>query len=151
MNEEFLVTPSPEQSAKTVRHDAALARRAIRERWPISDEKRAIVVERLATIVEACDDERATVRAASALLEADKLNMEQEKRDLGIVERVDVTSNGAALPAPQLNVAVIDRIAALTNHFAALEGAGNGDLAGHDSGKPVDTRHGESGPDPKAG
>lgn len=84
----------PYAPSKSDRHDAKVIGRAIRERWPIPDDVRASIPLFLGAIVAGSDDARAQVAAARALIEADKVNMEQEKRDEGIPDRVDVTTQG---------------------------------------------------------
>jgi hypothetical protein len=76
------------------RWEMRLARRAMKQRWPISDQLRKDIVTRLRAVIRAPECERSLVHAAKALLDADKLNMEQEKRDQGIADRIDITSGG---------------------------------------------------------
>lgn len=78
--------------------DVKLLNRALKNRWPMSDALRANVVESLATVLKvAGDDPRAVVGAARALIEADRLNMEQENLD------------GASGDSGSINVTVKDR------------------------------------------
>lgn len=53
---------------------------AIRGRWPLSEEARAAVVGRLMALLGA-DEDRVAVSAAKALIDADRLNLQQEVRD----------------------------------------------------------------------
>lgn len=81
--------------------DLRLLRRAIRERWPLTDEQRAKLPLWLVEIVG--DDEldvRGRVGAAKVIVEMDKLNMMQEQHDQGGQRvNVDVTSGGKPLGA----------------------------------------------------
>ncbi len=85
------------------RSDLALYRRAVRDRWPIDPEKRPAIAEQMTKLVEArgaegiadagdddswAVDNRTRVAAAKVLIEMDRLNMEQEKRDQQIPDRV---------------------------------------------------------------
>lgn len=56
--------------------------RALRERWPISEERRQQIVERLCKVIETNGvDERHLIGAAKALIAADKLNLERIKHE----------------------------------------------------------------------
>ena len=60
--------------------DARLMERALRERWPISDEARANVVERLSEIVaKPGAKRRERIAAARALIAADALNVQASR------------------------------------------------------------------------
>lgn len=74
-----------------------MARKAFRQRWPMTDAARKKVMEELIKVVKKPTSQPCCVQAARALIEADKQNMEQEKRDLGIADRVDLTSGGQPL------------------------------------------------------
>lgn len=63
------------------RADARMVGTAMRQRWPISDAIRVKLADRLSGIVLDSEDDRTVVAAAKALIDADKLNLEQEKRD----------------------------------------------------------------------
>lgn len=78
------------------RADTRLIGDAIRGRWPISPRNRKFLVETLAFIIENPDrfDTRIVVNASQALLNADKLNMEQEARDMGVKKPVAIEANG---------------------------------------------------------
>lgn len=55
---------------------------AVRERWPIPEEKRAEIVERLLKTMNSGEaSDRDQIAAAKALQAMDRLNMEQERRD----------------------------------------------------------------------
>lgn len=72
--------------------DTRLLERAIRQRWPIPEEDREAIVAALADVVQnRRASHRNRVAAARALTAMDALNMEQEKRDQGIPDRVLVT------------------------------------------------------------
>jgi hypothetical protein len=86
-------------SAGESKRTADLVRRAIKERWPIPEHLRERLPEILASIAEKSTDDRARVAAGKTLLEADKLNQEQERRDQRIPDRVDVTSGGKPIAA----------------------------------------------------
>lgn len=103
-----------------------LVRRAIRERWPIPDRDK--LMRRLADIVLKSDSDRAVVAAAKAILVADLQNQEQEKRDGGIPDRVDVTSGGKPLERREgltaEDVLEADRLLALADRRLQPDGAG---------------------------
>lgn len=73
------------------RKEINLIRRAIKERWPIKQSLRPKLAKELEEALLQNDDVRSKIAAARALLEADKLNMEQEKRDQAIPDRVEVS------------------------------------------------------------
>jgi hypothetical protein len=64
--------------------DTRLVERAIRQRWPIPEDRRPAIMDRLIQVAtgEGVSD-RNRVVAARALLAADALNMQQEKLDQG--------------------------------------------------------------------
>jgi len=84
------------------RKELNLIRRAFKERWAIPPKVREELVKRLREVIDNETDSRAVVAAAKAILEADRLNMEQEKRDGDIPDRVDVTSGGKPLDRDSL-------------------------------------------------
>jgi hypothetical protein len=57
--------------------------RAIKQRWPIPAHKRGAIIKRLIEVAQNRTDKRAVVHASRALLEADRLNLEQQKHDEG--------------------------------------------------------------------
>ncbi len=62
--------------------DVRLAEKAIRERWPIPEERRPQIAEGLAQVAASRKaSHRNRIAAARALTAMDALNMEQEKRD----------------------------------------------------------------------
>src|SRR5438094_8617859 len=124
--------------------DVALARRAINERWPIAPDQRASIVEWLVAVVGTTPDDRARVNAARALIQADVLNLEQEKRDLAIPDRAGVTTGGKPLPTAGDLKGVAD--AGLVARIAALEGRAGAAAAGPGGG--VGGAAGGGGPPP---
>jgi hypothetical protein len=106
------------------RSDLALYRKAVRERWPIDPAKRPAIVEEMVRLVEAPGadegepsevDHRTRVAAAKVLLEMDRLNLEQEKRDLEIPDRVVHEHHFAELSDAEL----VARAAELARRAAA--------------------------------
>lgn len=86
--------------ASSTRTDVSMALKALKQRWPISQEKREKIIEWLMNVAEFSEDSRARVNAGKALIEADKLNMEDEKRAAGGDKlTVDITSGGKPLGA----------------------------------------------------
>lgn len=77
--------------------DTRILDRAIRERWPIPEEKRPIIAK---TLAEIAANPRASHRnraiAARILVSMDALNMEQERRDGNIPDHFIVTHREAA-------------------------------------------------------
>lgn len=94
-------TPLPfGDAASSTRTDVSMALKALKQRWPISEDKRAKIIEWLMDVAEKSDDSRARVNAGKALIEADKLNMEEEKRAAGGDKlAIDITSGGKPLGA----------------------------------------------------
>jgi cytosine/adenosine deaminase-related metal-dependent hydrolase len=56
--------------------------RAIRNRWPISDELKAKIAERVSGIVEMSDSTRDVINAARVAIQADSLNAMREAMEL---------------------------------------------------------------------
>lgn len=133
------------------RKTADLTRRAIKERWPIPDGIRATLPGYLAGILEDSEDARARVAAARALLAADQINMEQEKRDLQIPDRVQV-SGDPANPLKHEHTVPASLLARLDAYAAAFEGAADREEAGDPSGdgprQPVDPGTSQARPHP---
>lgn len=137
-------------SRTIAKHDVRLAARAIRNRWPISDSDRADVMRWLSETAATTDDDRSRIAACKAIIDADKLNMEQERRDLEIPDRVEVTATGAQPQNVTLNV--FARIDSLSNAFIrAAGGEGEGGLPCDDTGKRVDSGQHQSVHDAAAG
>jgi hypothetical protein len=65
--------------SKQSRRKMALCRRAIKERWPIPAAKRGPLIKRLIEVANNRTDKRASIHAVRALLEADRLNLEELK------------------------------------------------------------------------
>lgn len=61
------------------RGDMVLYRRALRGRWPIPDELKIAVLERMARIVVNSRSEREAILAAKVLIAADTLNLDHER------------------------------------------------------------------------
>lgn len=114
------------------RQDAELCTKALTQRWPITTQKREAVINRLLSIVENSDDDRAIVAAARGLIAADKLNLDEEKAAAGIGgNHVDVyVLNGERIPDDP-------RIIELDNQIMAIESVG--------PGAAVASRAGETG------
>lgn len=104
-------------------YNIKLAAQAIRQRWPMSAEQRKEIVDWLLIVVACTDDARAKVNAAKALIEADKLNMEQEKRDQCIPDRIDVTSGGRPIASAAELQSLTDE--ELDRQIAIFEGRAN--------------------------
>lgn len=109
--------PSALSETELSRQDIALVRRAVNQRWPMTPEKREVVIAALGRIVErglddvpipGLDDgprpsgDRDVIAAAKALIDADRLNMEQEKRDEAIPDRVVHEHHFASLSDEEL-------------------------------------------------
>lgn len=70
--------------AKISRSELALDARAARERWPITDEQRGQIVDRmLSVLLDPHANERAQTMAARCLRDLDALNVERDKLDRG--------------------------------------------------------------------
>jgi hypothetical protein len=80
------------ESAQPGARDSRMVEKAVRQRWPITPEKRAVIAEALIAIA---GNKRSSVRnrtvAARVLVQMDAQNMEQEKRDRGIPDRLHLT------------------------------------------------------------
>jgi hypothetical protein len=63
----------------TRRLDMKNIRKAIKERWPIPAAKRGPLIKRLIEVANNRTDKRASIHAVRALLEADRLNLEELK------------------------------------------------------------------------
>ena len=74
--------------------DVRLVGRAVKSRWAVPERLREQLVIQLETILGADGvAEQTKVAAARVILEADKLNLEQEKRDGGVTDKCEVTIN----------------------------------------------------------
>jgi hypothetical protein len=63
----------------------------------MTQEARVKLVKKLLAAVDHPTSQPCLIQASRALIDADKLNMEQEKRDQGIADKVDITSGGQPL------------------------------------------------------
>jgi hypothetical protein len=62
--------------------DMKMIERAIKNRWPISDELKAKIAERVSGIVEHSDSTRDVINAARVAIQADGLNAKREAMEL---------------------------------------------------------------------
>jgi hypothetical protein len=77
----------------TTREEAALLRRAIRERWPIKPEYREGIANRMVAIaIDSKSGARASISAARVLVAADKLNLDEELK--ATPDQIEVTHSG---------------------------------------------------------
>jgi len=72
----------------------ALARRAFRERWPMTDERRAMLLDQMFRIVEGGPDPRNRIAAAKVIVQADAINVNQQKIDTPKESNVNLTVSG---------------------------------------------------------
>lgn len=113
-----------------------LYRRAFKERWPIPPELRPQLAEEMRKVLLQSDDIRTKVAAAKALLEADKVNLEQEKRDAGgDVLNINLKGRVGISPEELTDEQLIARALELESRVGA-----GGSLPG--------TGQAEAGPDP---
>ncbi len=68
--------------------------RAIRQRWPMSREAAKLAVDKLLDRLAVDITTRDLTRVVRTLALLDQLNMEQEKRDQGIAEKIEVEVSG---------------------------------------------------------
>jgi len=113
------IPPPPFGSGETggarraIMADISLAGRALlTPRWPLSPARREEIVEWLMIVLACSEDARAKVAAGRVLVEIDKLNMEQERRDLQLPDRLDVTTAGQPVTDVKLTVTADDIAAA---------------------------------------
>lgn len=100
--------------------DSRMVERAIKGRWPIPDEMREKVPEALSKVITSPgSSQRNKIAAARALLAADSLNMEQEKRDAG-GENINVNVNDTRSPASRDDLANLTPDELARRHLAAL-------------------------------
>jgi len=147
---------SPSDSAQNYikcRRDINLVRRAIKSRWPISDETRRQIIERLKIISAESEDERSAVAASRALIAADTLNLADEKfqseearlESGEPTKRVDHTTGGKPL-AGGLSL-TSDDLKAVAGILGVGIGAGlglaegGGNILPDNRPQPVDTAH----------
>jgi hypothetical protein len=118
--------------AELTRTDLKLIRQAARHRWPVSDAIRAKTVEKLAALLDEDECKRLAVMAARTLGELDRQNMEQEKRESGIPDRLDLTTGGQRLGNFSLDPT------AFRDFAADVVAAGLGTLPADGGAKPMD-------------
>lgn len=71
--------------------DVRLMGQALRNRWPMSEERRNRILDRLMRVVEnELAEDRTVVAAAKALIDADKINVQCEMRGEDGVEEVTI-------------------------------------------------------------
>jgi hypothetical protein len=101
-------TPQPAPDAKPVESEVmfgdgglhagkgnmALLRRAYRERWPMTDERRAMLLDQMFGIVEKSPDPRNKIAAAKVIVTADSINVNQQKIDTPKESNVNVNVSG---------------------------------------------------------
>ena len=111
-------TPGPSIEIRTEpadfsRSDARLFSQAIRGRWPMSEEMRARVVDQLMRLVTAGGDidPRAQVAAAKALIDADRVNIEEAAAAIP-APRVIETTGGPRLDFSAMSYEDLDRFVA---------------------------------------
>lgn len=108
----------PTLSPSTQTSDTRMLERAIKDRWPITDAMRQRLPQELAKIIESDNvSRRNKIAAARALLSADGLNMEQEKRDAG-GEVINVNVNDGSDTTEDLDQLSEDQLA--RRHLEAL-------------------------------
>lgn len=67
---------------KHTQTDLKMIERAIRNRWPISDELKAMIADRVTGIVETSESTRDVINAARVAIQADALNAKREAMEL---------------------------------------------------------------------
>lgn len=72
----------------------ALLRRAYRERWPMTDERRAMLLDQMFGIVEKSPKDRDKIAAAKVIVTADAINVNQQKIDTPKESNVNVNVSG---------------------------------------------------------
>lgn len=61
------------------KYNMAIARKAIREKWPITDQIRQLVINQMALVVGKSEDERNRIAASKVLVAADSVNTRREE------------------------------------------------------------------------
>jgi hypothetical protein len=97
---------------RTPLKDIRLLRRAINGKWPITDEQRAAIVEKMMELVQTSEDQRVIVAAGKAVIDADKVNASRERTEKPVIhehfhggvedKRAEVLSILAAYRQPPL-------------------------------------------------
>jgi hypothetical protein len=123
----------------------ALERRAIAGRWPVPEKMREEIIDNLGKIATGKDQDagpREAVAAGKAVIAADALNMEQEKRDGGIPDRLELTGpNGEAIQLEHGSAGPVSDAARLAAVMALLERARARALADAPQAAAVDEVH----------
>jgi hypothetical protein len=90
--------------------DIRLARRAFRERWPLTEANRRKIVDKLLGVVSRPKTQACLVQAAKALLEADKINIAERRllQDADAASRPPITVIEVVMPAPKALGPVIE-------------------------------------------
>ena len=96
------------------RADSVLLQRALKSRWPISDELRGRLIDRLDGLLES-GSERVSVQAAKTICQADALSMQQERLYFDVVHQQETQRDDPTiakvilLPEAQLTVDTVDQ------------------------------------------
>lgn len=109
------------------RSDRMMMRRAIKERWPISEDMRTLIINKMALIVGRSENERNQISAAQVLVSADKINVTEQEAEPQ--PGVNVTVNQYAAEGGTIdNKAAVDAaanwLAAVANDAGDPGGAG---------------------------
>lgn len=97
MPTEIDITPGETLSRSEIRTIVAAAK----ARWPLSEAMREDIVRELHTTATTAESERCRAVALKAIVDLDKLNMEQEKRDaIGFAEVHEHQHTGQVLLTP---------------------------------------------------
>ena len=113
-----------------------LTRRAVKARWPIPKTKRGAIMREMVEIATTTEDVRSRVAAARVLLAADALNMDQEKRDDGSDNTLNVNVRGGIVMTVEQAVEADRELARWEReHRRALPAGQSG--AGNTEGPPV--------------
>lgn len=97
------------------KYNMALARRAIKAGWPISDEVKKLVVDQMAEVVGSSDDERNRIGAARVLVAADGVNARREAADSPHLHLHGVLSDGRR-PEELSDAELFERIRAIEDN-----------------------------------
>lgn len=98
--------------------DLRLVRKALRHNWPISDDLRARLVNRMDDLLGS-EDERNAIAAAKTLVMADAINAKRENADKPKEQTDGMTFNGPV----QINGQSLDISQILASHSAAIAAA----------------------------
>ena len=75
---------------KHLQTDLKMIERAVKNRWPISDELKALIAERVTGIVETSESTRDVINAARVAIQADGLNAKREAMELDAVKGPEI-------------------------------------------------------------